>query len=222
MYSLLIVYLFGTLLSSIHTASHAIAGRALGAEVEEIELFWGPTIARIRLGVTLLLVKLLPGPGGRVKLRGKGGDEFNTGFNDLHPMRRILIVAAGTLAVLAVASACLGPRAGIRSVGHGFRQVVRGGLAPEAIGAPLVRSMLHVIRTRPWRTGLGTIAAKMAALNLLPLLPLDGGQILWNLVQWRRRVSDRITFGVTYVGLLASLILCCGWLYAITRVLIAG
>jgi len=62
----------------------------------------------------------------------------------------------------------------------------------------------------------------MAALNLLPLLPLDGGQILWNLAQWRTRFSDRIAFGVTYVSLPAILILSCGWLYAIARVLIYG
>jgi membrane-associated protease RseP (regulator of RpoE activity) len=222
MHPLAVVYVFGASCSLVHTIAHALAGKALGAEVEEISLFGGPTIARIRLGGTLWVVNLVPGLGTHVKFRVKGSDELSKGFNDLHPLHRILVIATGSLALVAVALACLGPMGGTRSIWHGFREVVRGGLAPVVTGAPLVRSLLQLIRVSPSSTSLGIVAAKMAAFNLLPLLPLDGGQILWNLAQWRARFSDRIAIGVTYVGLLAILILSCGWLYAIARVLIHG
>ena len=105
---------------------------------------------------------------------------------------------------------------------YGFREVVRGGLAPVVTGAPLARSLFKLIRVSSSSTSLGTIAAKMAAFNLVPLLPLDGGQILWNLAQWRTRFSDRIGVGATFVGMIAVLILYAGWLYAFARVLIYG
>ena len=90
------------------------------------------------------------------------------------------------------------------------------------MGAPLVRSMFGVIGESPWFTSLGIVAAKLGAFNLLPLLPLDGGQIIWTAVEWRRKYPDRITFGATYLRLIGTLILTCSWLYAVARVLLDG
>jgi membrane-associated protease RseP (regulator of RpoE activity) len=219
---LAIIYVFGVSCSLVHTLAHALAGKALGADVEEIRLFGGPAIARVRLGGFLWVVNLLPGLGGYVKFRVKAIDEFSKGFEDLHPLRRILVIAAGSLTIVAVLLVCLGPVNGTLSIWHGFREVVRGGLDPVAVGVPLVRSLFQLIRISPPSTSLGIIAAKMAAFNLLPLLGLDGGLILWNPAQWRVCFSDRIALGATTVGLVAVCILCCGWLHAIARVLIFG
>ena len=223
MHSLFVFYLIATACSSIHTLAHAIAGRLLGAEVEEIQLFaFGPSFIRFRVhfrGV-LWVLSVVPSPGGYVKFRVKGGDEFSRRFSDLPPVHRMLIMLAGSMSLVALAVACLGPIEGIHSVGSGFRQVVRGALAPIVTGAPLVRAMFDWIRLRPFPTALGIYAAKMAAAQPpAPLPPLDGGLILWNLIQWRGRFSDRIEMGVNWVGLLTTVILYCGWFSAIVHVL---
>ncbi len=222
MHPLAVVYVFGSCSSLIDAVAHALAGKTLGAEIEEICLFGGPTIARIHVGGIPCVVKLVPLLGGHVKFRTKQIDEFSKGFDDLHRLRRVMIVAAGTAAVAVVALTCLGPIDGMRSIWHGFREVVRGGLHPLSIGTSLVRSLLKLIQARPYTTGLGIVAAKMAAFNLLPLLPLDGGQILWTLAAWRARFFERIYLGAAYVGYVATLILTCGWLLAIGDVLFFG
>ena len=71
-----------------------------------------------------VVVNLVP-LGGRVELRAKQSDEFNVSFHDLHPALRIGVFATGSLAIVAVAVACLGPIEGLHSVWRGFRQIFR-------------------------------------------------------------------------------------------------
>lgn len=214
------ILIFRAGFSSPYSCSCA-RGQGVRSNVEEVSLFSGPTIARVRVGCVPVVVNLVP-LGGRVELRAKQSDEFNVSFHDLHPALRIGVFATGSLAIVAVAVACLGPIEGLHSVWRGFRQIFRGGMAPVAVGAPLVRSMFGVIGESPWFTSLGIVAAKLGAFNLLPLLPLDGGQIIWTAVEWRRKYPDRITFGATYLRLIGTLILTCSWLYAVARVLLDG
>jgi membrane-associated protease RseP (regulator of RpoE activity) len=119
MHPLAVIYVFGASCSLVHTIAHALARSVLGAEVEEISVFGGPTVARIRLGGTLWVVNLVPGFGTYVKFRVKGSDELGKGFNDLHPLHRIQVIATGSLALVAVVLACLGPTGGRGRFGTG-------------------------------------------------------------------------------------------------------
>jgi membrane-associated protease RseP (regulator of RpoE activity) len=58
---------------------------------------------------------------------------------------------------------------------------------------------------------LGVLAVKMAAANLLPLPPLNGGAIILTLLGWRKRLPEKAEIAATYVGLLASMILAGYW-----------
>jgi len=164
----------------------------------------------------------MPFGGSYVQFRVKDGDDFRPGLYELHRLRRVLLFVSGDLVLVAIALVCVGPMGGLRSFWHGYGQVVRGGFALVMVGEPLVRSLFGLVRVSPAWAILGIVAAKMAAFNLLPLPPLTGGQILWNLVDWRGPLADRFHVVLAWVGIVTTLILYFGWLYAIVQVLIEG
>jgi membrane-associated protease RseP (regulator of RpoE activity) len=56
------------------------------------------------------------------------------------------------------------------------------------------------------------LAVRFAALNLLPISPLNGGMIVTTFVGWKKGLPDSALTAVTYMGLCMSLILIGYWI----------
>jgi hypothetical protein len=79
-------------------------------------------------------------------------------------------------------------------------------------GKVLAGRFVSLFRNGPFRVALGVLAVKMAAMNLLPILPLNGGAIITYLVWWRKEPPENVSNAATYVGLCVSLIVMGYWL----------
>lgn len=216
---LIIIGLLAAACAVVHTSSQAFLGWRLGVGIEKISFFIGPTIVRVRIHGSVLVVNLIPLGGGYIKFRSEetAPEVRGMAWADVSPVRRILIIASGSLATGAIALICLGPAHGLRSTGHGFGQVMLGGFAPFSVGTRLIGAMLAVVRVSSVVVILGIVAAKMTALNLLPWPPFGGGQILISLAEWRRRLPERVVLGLNLLGLSIALCMFGLWLAALAE-----
>jgi len=136
------------------------------------------------------------------------------GFVDLHPIKRVAIVAAGCVMLVVLGSLCLGPWESIRSLGRGFFQVIPfAPWTPDWVpsGRELADRFVSLLQNQPFRVALGVLVVKQAAFNLLPLPPLNGGAILTYLAFWRRQPPEWASTMIAYVGVLGSLPLMGYW-----------
>jgi hypothetical protein len=209
------------LTSSGHTLAMLLAGLACGAPAEEVSLFFGPRLLSFRLGGLTCRLGCLP-LGGYVKFHDDDLGPLRRRYRDLHPLTRAAIPLAGCAALLLVAMACLGPAEGWGSFLRGFGQFPAGALAPLSTGQELQARLAEVLTALPLAAALGVFAAKVAAVNLLPLPPLNGGQVLATLLRWRRPPGSRLETAANYAGLLIYLALCLGWLTALAVYLYRG
>lgn len=93
-------------------------------------------------------------------------------------LERTLLYLAGPAALVAVASVVLGPDIAIISFRRGFGQILAGALDPLTTGPAHLRALGNLVFNSSFTTCLAVVAAKMAALNLLPIPPLNGFQAL--------------------------------------------
>lgn len=212
-----IVYGGVILFSTIHNLSTAAAGWLVGARIEKISFFSGRKLA-IRGFRGRLELGLFPWPCGFVQFFSDESGDATAAFSNLHPLRQLLISIAGCVVVLMLALICLGPSRGALSLWRGFDQIVRGGLHPETVPAALIRAFVAVISVSSIPTVLGIVAAKQTAFNLLPVPPLNGGQIILILLEWRRRLPEHVRNGAHWAGVMAAMYLAGVWAFAATYV----
>jgi membrane-associated protease RseP (regulator of RpoE activity) len=213
---LLDAYLVSVLL---YTAGHGVAGRLAGLTVEEVGLFIGPTLLDFRVRGVRFKVGCVP-LGGYVRFPAgdEKGQAWEGSFNALHPLRRVAVLSAGPLAILALSVACLGPTRALRSFGRAFTQVVPfvTALNPSGLsGRDLLRGLSAVLRYRTFPAAVGVASAKIAAFNLLPLAPLVGGQILATLLGWRKGLPEWLMTAWSFLGVVLALVIMGYWLYTI-------
>jgi membrane-associated protease RseP (regulator of RpoE activity) len=218
----------------VHVGMMALAGWYVGATVEEVCFFLGPWPIRFCYRGVNFRIGAIP-LGGYVKFKGdqdkpKDADEILFAADaeppawwDLHPVKRVVTLGSGCVALMVLAALCLGPWGSVRSTGRGFVQVAP--FAPWApawvpSGGELVERFVSLLRDRPFRVGLGVLAAKVAAANLLPLASLNGGMIVAYLAAWRRRLPENVEIAWTCVGFGVLLILWVYWLVQIAGVLL--
>jgi membrane-associated protease RseP (regulator of RpoE activity) len=220
--------------SVVHVGAMALAGWLTSATVEEVGFFIGPVVTRFRFRGVNYRVDVIP-LGGWVKFKGDqdkpkiseeilfAADVEPPGFFDLHPLRRIAILASGCAAQVVLAVVCLGPWASVRSLGRGFVQLVPfAPWTPAWVpnGGELADRLVALFRHGPLPVALGVLAAKLAASNLLPLPPLNGGMIVTTLLGWRKGLPERVSLALTYMGMLVVLILLAYWLVQFLGVLL--
>ena len=200
-------------LSAAGTACRVVVALRSGARIKFVELGW-PRIRGFVFRRTIIRIGLIP----LSFSVGFSPKEKRGGFPTLLPARRLAILAAPALTWLIICGACLGPIAGLHCFGRGFVQVLPSLSSPSPTGTSsraLVRTLFDLAGNAPLHAILGVLAAKMAAINLLPILPLDGGQILAEMSgrtsAWKGQVRDV----VTCLGLLLILGLCLYWMAAI-------
>jgi membrane-associated protease RseP (regulator of RpoE activity) len=218
----------------VHVGAMALVGWWVGATVEEVSFFFGPTLFRFLYRGVSYRLGAVP-VGGFVKFKAEreknkdseqilfAADMEPPGFHDLHPLKQTLIAASGCAALLALAALCLGPWAAVRSLGRGFVQLIPfAPWTPAWVprGRELALRFMALLQEGPFRVALGVMAAKLAAANLLPWPPLNGGMILTSILGWRKGLSENVLLVMTYVGLCVSLTLFVYWIVQIGTVLL--
>jgi membrane-associated protease RseP (regulator of RpoE activity) len=218
----------------LHVSTMAFVGWALGATLEEVSFGFGSPCLHYRVGRVQFRLGVIP-MGGYAKFKGDqepaksreeilfAADMEPPGFNDLHPLRRATVSASGCLALVVLAAFCLGPWHSVRSVARGFAQLVpfapwTPSWVPE--GRELAGRCFSLLKTGPYRIVLGVLAAKMAAANLLPLPPLNGGVIILTLLEWNRRLPEKVLAALTTLGVLGAICLMIYWVAQILLVLL--
>lgn len=154
--------------ASVHPLAVAVLGRALGARVQELSLgLAGPVLVeepRIRVGVF---------PGGYVLFEGAG--EPDGAWSRLPSWRRSLIPLAGPAALFGLSSLLIGLEPALDAALR---------LPPQLLLVENRLLAVHAIEAgvtflgEPPTTVFGTVAAKLAALNALPLPGLAGGDAI--------------------------------------------
>jgi hypothetical protein len=138
------------------------------------------------------------------------------GLNDLHPLERAFIAGSGCLTLIVLSALCLGPVAAIRSLGHGFVQLIPfAPWTPAWVppGNELVGRFLALLRSGSFRVALGVLAARLAALNLLPLPPLNGGTIVLILLGWKKGPPAKLQDFANQLGMWFGLFLLGYWVF---------
>jgi membrane-associated protease RseP (regulator of RpoE activity) len=225
----LLLYAVSAFAVSVHVGTMALVGMRLGVPVQEVTLFYGNAWLRFRHRGVDYRIGWIP-LGGVVRFQSHragsvdpekvlfAADLDPPGLNDLHPLERAFIAASGCLTLIALSVLCLGPLAGVRSVGRGFVQLIP--FAPWTpawvpSGKDLVSRFLALLRSGPFRVALGVLAAKVAALNLLPLPPFNGGVIVLTLLGWKKGPPAKVEDFANQLGMWIALILLGYWILMI-------
>ncbi len=185
----------------LHVLAMAAWGRFLGLQIMEIGHGFGPTWGRIgvlRLGVLPL--------GGYVRFITPPEDALGTAA-------QLLLALAGTLTLVVVAIALLGLPA-FAAVADGFWQWLRGATSPFGAAQSLLRHARDQTLDGTLVATFGLVAAKVAAVNLLPW-PVTNGwaalAVVGRRVGLARHWPDALTKLLASAGLFAFV----SWLVAL-------
>ena len=174
------------LLVCIHIGTMAALGHGLGIKVRRISMGFGPPL----FSVGIFQLRLLP-VAGSVAFKDTrtedvpddiSPDDFDDAFNHKPRAIQVLLPLAGA-ASLALVALLLHPGSALASISHGFVQIVAGGLSPLGTAQGLIDGGRAFAAQQGFVPLVGMVAAKLAALNLLPLPAMNGGQALLALLK---------------------------------------
>lgn len=181
------------LLTAVHVLVMTLLGRWLRIAVREVSLGFGPVL----LSAGIFRLRAVP-LGGVVMFKDTRAEAIPEGappgwvkdaFDHQPRWVQALLPLAGAASLVAMAFAWH-PGSALASLGHGFVQIAAGGLGPLSTAQPLIAGASH-IATQGFLPLLGVLAAKFAALNLLPLPMMNGGQALLALLDPAPRETPR-------------------------------
>ncbi|HEY5756679.1 MAG TPA: site-2 protease family protein [Steroidobacter sp.] len=206
------IFVAVVLLLFLHVSALALAGVAFGIELREVSFGVGKALFS-RGKVT---VRLLPISG-----YAKYASTFETPeadpattFNHKPALVRAVVPLTGCVALMLVA-AMIPVGAGISEVTEGFRQVIVGAFGPTSTAQGYIQALHDRSLSHGFMVVLGVLAAKMAALNLLPLPFLNGGQALLAFVPTDPNVEPGWQQKLVQFTFLPFIALMGAWLYAI-------
>lgn len=168
------------LLTAVHVLVMTVLGLRLRIAIREVSLGFGPVL----LSAGIFRLRAVP-LGGAVLFKDTRAEAIPEGappgwvkdaFDHRPRWVQTLLPLTGAASLVAMAL-LLHPGSALASLGHGFVQIVTGGLSPLSTAQPLIAGASH-IATLGFLPLLGVLAAKFAALNLLPLTVMNGGQAL--------------------------------------------
>lgn len=193
-------------ISVVYLIFQAAGGRLLGGKAEILSLFIGPKIFQFKLSESSAFRLSLFPLGAYVK--------FSEAFEHLSPFRKILTVLAGLASYLVLAFVGLGVTEAFFQIAGGFGQLLSGVISPIAVGSRLIDALANVFRENSFAVGLGILAAKMLAFNLIPLGSLSGGMIVIYLLELFNIKSEKFSERFNLIGLLFILIVMFVWIFA--------
>jgi hypothetical protein len=183
----------------------AVGGKLIGGKIEDLGIFVGPTIFHFKLGEVTVRLNALP-LGSYVK--------FSDDFQLLHPLRKTLAVLAGLVSYLVLAFIGLGFAETFQQVSSGFVQILSGVISPVAVGSRLVEVLANVFQEKSFPVGLGILASKLLAFNLIPVGSLSGGMIVLYLLELFNIKSEKLSERYNLIGLLFVSIVTLVWIFA--------
>jgi membrane-associated protease RseP (regulator of RpoE activity) len=149
---------------------------AYGIRLEKVALFYGAPVFSFQTRLCSFVVGYIP-TGGSVSF------DMNE-FAKRSLRTRWIVVLAGPLAVFLSAAICLGVDGAVAHFFYAYHQLFRGTAAPLSYGRELVAAFFSET-ARSIFVGYGILAAKLAALNMLPVPPMAGGRLLTELTEKR-------------------------------------
>lgn len=205
----LIAALFLCLL--LHFSVLALVGTSLGVTLRELSYGFGPVIAS-RGRVQFKAFPL----GGAVRFKDTKAEDLESwerdGTFDGQPMLvQLVVMLSGCIALLSVAFA-ITPSEAFTAFKDGFGQVVSGAFSPLTRAQQLLAEANAAISRLSFLSLLALVAVKMAAFNLLPLPPLNGGALIALIANkmgaaaiWRPSYTQALQFA--YIALAFSWLL---------------
>ncbi|MGJ7608407.1 site-2 protease family protein [Variovorax sp. LT1R20] len=216
------------LLAALHVSVMAALGHWLGIAVRRVSLGFGPVL--FSLGIFQL--RVLPF-GGAVTFKDTRSEDttdeapvehghVDDAFNHKPRAVQVLLPLAGA-ASLALVALLLHPDSALASVGHGFVQIVAGGLSPLGTAQGLIDGARAFAAQQGFVPLVGMVAAKLAAFNLLPLPAMNGGQALLALLKRDlHEDASPLRQRLTEWGLWLCVALALSWLVAIGFFVVQG
>lgn len=186
----------------IHVSGMAAASFWLRLHVEEVALFFFPILRKRIRGVEFSL-GWFP-TGGYVRIEAQS-------FENRGVIAKTVVMLSGCLLLFAVAVLAVGPATAGRLFTDAYWQVPLGACLPLGRGADLARQALDFAGQQDFVTILGSSAAVITAMQLLPLPTWNGGELILNVLQpllgWS--VETRYRWGL--VGSLIGILMCLSW-----------
>ncbi len=197
----------------VHIAAMTIAARAIGVKVVLVSLGYGPTLFQVR-GYRLGALPM----GGYVRFRHTVDDtvpesQLRTAIDRRSTIEQLSVTFSGCFALLMLALAFQGTSA-LEAFLRFPSQVLAGAASPMDEAQSLLRSAASFLHAATFPATLALVAAKSAALNLVPLPALNGGAAIAllakraGIARWWPAAATRFLHFV-WLGVLGS------WLLAI-------
>lgn len=168
------------ILQTVGTLSMAAMAKCLGASISEVSIGYGPLIASFgRLKVRLLPIS------GTVKLQSvadaKSPQELARAF-DLQPLWKPVLFHLSGPAILALFAVLLAGQDALDAFGSGFGQIFIGAIRPFSVAQTYLNDYAAYAESHGTLDVLTIIAAKLAALNLVPIIPTSSFIVLFLLI----------------------------------------
>lgn len=192
---------------AVHLLSIAATAHLIGVKVRRISFGLGPTLANVgifRIGALPL--------GGFVKLNDSReepvlADEMDTAFDGRNALEQIAISLSGCAMLVLLSISVLG-REGLTAFLIGPVQILHGAVAPFSVAQALIAEGLQLPSVVSPMTVVAFVAAKLAAINILPLPALNGGAVLGILGRalkveswWNPGLTKVLMFFTMYIAL---------------------
>jgi membrane-associated protease RseP (regulator of RpoE activity) len=202
---------FVAVLVFVHNLGTAIACVLLSIKVEKIAFFYGKPIVTFETTLCSVCIGWIP----------LGG--YVTPNQEQLPKRGLFarwsVVLAGPVATFLSAAICIRYDGAVAQFISAYAQIWQGALAPRSEGSRLVARFFETVQTSPI-SGYGVVAAKCAAMNLLPIPSLAGGHILTELL--RNRLNSRMVNGINTVCALGLYAILGCWIIAMVSYFMAA
>jgi membrane-associated protease RseP (regulator of RpoE activity) len=204
-YQIIVYYIAAFLVSAVSNFSYLLAGRFFGIEVREVVLGAPRVFRRGKWRIGIFPIS------SSVQFADANSDEFQpvTGatFDEQPRWVRAAVHVTGILGCLMLAFVLRGQDAW-QSFINGWSQWIAGTLQPATMGAELLTGYARFVELEGPVAAAGVIAAKAAALNLLPLPMFAGVRALVELLVppgGRARFEKPLSWlsGIGFVLLLA-------------------
>lgn len=191
-----LLILFGTIIAVVFNVGTVAACLMAGVKFQRVAVFFGKPVFTFQTRFGPVCIGYIP-LGGYVTLD-----------MDLFPKKplsiRCFVTLAGPFAVFISSLICLGFPHTATSFMSTFPQLMEGALSPWSYGKGLIAVFLANAQASPI-AGYGILAAKSAALHLLPSPAMAGGRLLVELTE--KRDASLLAKMLNYAGSLITIVI---------------
>ncbi|MEZ6057182.1 MAG: hypothetical protein R3C01_10800 [Planctomycetaceae bacterium] len=171
----------------------AIVGHLVGFHPKEVSYFSGPTIISFDCFGMTFRMGCIP-----IAANVQFGDDFDRGGC----WRKIVVMLSGCVLLIVIAVICVPAANGFPEFLSAFPEIFRGTTDANGAGVAYAKLALAYIQSHNGLALLGITAAKLAAIILMPIPVLNGGQTLMALWSSAFSIPQTLAQRIMLVGLL--------------------